>query len=162
MIGVITLSLSVMLIGKSRARELVLCEKYESSFLRLLIFAEQKISSRNMKLCDIYSIFSDEALEKCGFLALLREQRGEDALSSALVKYDKGTLVGERFCELLFEFSSSIGKCRSRESSCELCKKYISYLKNEQENETVGRKEKAAMASRLSVIAGVFVAVVLL
>ncbi len=161
-VGVMLLSLSVILIGKRRAYELLLCERFENSLLRLMIFAEQKIETQNMKLCDIYEAFSDEFLEKSGFLCLLRQQKNEDALSSCIKKFDKRLYVGERFGELLSEFSLALGKCRNRESCCELCKKYIAYLHNEKENEGAKRKEQAAMASKLSVIFGVFVALLVL
>ena len=72
---------------------------------QLLCYIRGQMSAFSLPLPEIYAGFSDEALEKCGFLPLLREK----GLAAALEKFSVADENGEVYI-LLSAFAGRLGQ----------------------------------------------------
>lgn len=94
-------------------------------FLLLIRFIESEISCYQTPLDDIYRKFEGEALEKCGFLAVLRER----GMREALKECRSALCFSDEEYRLLELFACELGKSY-REEQLRGCEYYRRMLEN--------------------------------
>ena len=95
--------------------------------IRLLEHIKYEIGELMTPQNEIFIRFGNEALEKCGFLEILKKCRADgegSLLEKALDVYGKPFLDDQRCDMMLRDFASSLGKL-SREAQVERCTAYI-------------------------------------
>ena len=81
-------------------------QKRLECFLQLIRFIESEISCYQTPLDDIYRRFEGEELEKCGFMAVVREK----GMSAALAECCGALCFSDEEYRLLLDFSGELGK----------------------------------------------------
>lgn len=98
-------------------------------FIKLIRFIKIRIECFNQPLSEIYSDFSEKALEECGFISEMRRS----GYLSALYKMKNTLSLRDDIFILLTEFGSELGKSMTEEQ-IRLCERYI-YLADEKAKE---------------------------
>ncbi|MEA4832921.1 MAG: stage III sporulation protein AB [Oscillospiraceae bacterium] len=104
--------------------------------IKLIKHAKRKISGFMTRQEEIFDDFDDVALERCGFLDCLRNQKliSEDSLlRTAVVSFENRLSVSPAAKSALFEFSESFGKLSAEEQSesCDSCAAALNELYDE-------------------------------
>lgn len=111
--------------------------------ISLVEYVKYEISCRMSAQEDIFARFENAALEKCGFLPLLRSCRVEDeksALFSALEKHGNLTSFSE-ILRVISDFAETLGTLprAAQEESCDVCARRLGELYAAEKQKAVGQ-----------------------
>ena len=112
-------------------------QKNLECFLLLIRFIESEISCYQTPLDDIYRRFDGDALERCGFSAVLREK----GLKEALVECKEALCLSDEEYRLLLDFSGELGKSYREEQlrGCDYYRRMLESYCNEGRQELPAR-----------------------
>jgi stage III sporulation protein AB len=104
-------------------------QKRLECFLQLIRFIESEISCYQTPLDDIYRRFDGDALEKCGFTAVLRQK----GMAAALAECRAALCFSDEEYRLLVDFSGELGKSYREEQlrGCEYYRRMLDSYCNE-------------------------------
>jgi len=136
---------------------------YTEGFLKLIRHIKYEISTFLTKQKDIFSSFNDVALEKCGFLNVLKntEVTGEESiLYKVIAEYKDNLNLSPKTEKLLIEFSKTLGYT-SMEEQIKSCDFYYIKLEEEYKELEVQVKKKVKLYRTLGFVFGLAVAIVI-
>lgn len=155
-IGLSLISIAIFLFGYIKSASIKRNCVIEDSFVLLISHIKNFLSSSALPLDRIYESFSDEELEKAGFLGELNK-KGYDPFYNAMSKNGKGLLKNEKLFELVCDFSKKIGTSPSAADGKRLCESCLQLMKEEIDRTRNKDKTKAELFLKLSFVFAVFV-----
>lgn len=160
LIGIAMIALSFCYGGILVSDRIRQSQKKKKALMELLYHIQVNIAHGPVPLQDIFFSFSNEPLEQCGFLPLLRKN-GPNALTEALRQCRSLGLTAEER-ELYGTFAERLGKSGFPESESELCLRTIEEAKHIAEKNAEKEIQRADLYRRLGPVCGLFVAALLL
>ena len=127
--GLAIVFLSPCIMGLYLSRSVLSCVRELEGYIKLVKMIKNEITSYMTKQVDIFSLFKEEYLEKCGFLPLLRSSPIDEcsALEHALKCFEKRTLIPKDCYLALMELGAVLGKT-SAERQKEACIQCLNIL----------------------------------
>ena len=163
-IGIIPVAAAPFCAGLVLSLSAVNSPRELEGFISLVAFYRYRMNSYLSRQAEIFAQFENEALEKCGFLAALRntELSGEQSiLSSALEKHGRLLSIDRTSMECLREFADSLGKLGLAEQT-ERCRFCEEELKRAAAACRTQAMQKSKLYRTLGAAAGLFFAILLI
>lgn len=158
-VGIIIVSGAVSLYGAYLSSGIIQRKKTRAALLELLIYIKSNIENAALPLETIYKNFSDKYLEKSGFIEKLRSGR-PDALYYALENTD--IVFDEGIMELYMGVAKNIGTSAFKDVEAEKLKSTIPLIKAQTEKLDKYDDSKSELYKKLGILAGLFLAILLL
>jgi len=133
--------------------------RQRKALISLMYAIKSGIQFGSSILSDVYGSFSDDTLEKAGFMKILRSGKPQ-ALKDALGC--KGLMLSKDVLCNLTEFSKKLGHSGFAENEELMCSRYIAMLEEEDRKLCVQEKVREDLCRRLGLLSGLFAALILI
>ncbi len=158
-IGIILTSGAISMCGAFASCKIKSTSYQRKGLIELLYAIKSGIEYGGTALEEIYSHFENTALEKCGFIGILRQGQS-NALENAL--NCTGLLLSDSDKALFFEFAKKCGKGFYAGNEKQLCSRYIALCELLDKKCSADENTKCMLYRRLGILCGLLFAVILL
>lgn len=156
-VGILLISVAAIGFGMLYSYSLRLEYKRLLGFQKLISLIRTRIECFNQPLSEIYTDFSEESLDECGFTAELKRS----GYVPALCKYKDHLTIRSEILAVLADFGSGLGKSFSEEQ-IRHCDRYISVIEEKVSELEKELPIKSKTARALSAAAAIMIAIILI
>lgn len=160
LIGLLLVLVAPTLAGFFKAQSYMDSRDILHSFIMMLSFIKQEVGSYLTPQQEIYKKFYDRHLDKCSFLDVLKEEKTDTPLSTALEKSKDKLMLKKEAYDLLYEFGNSFGTL-SQGDECRRCEKLISQLEEIYKTQKEETSEKIRLCRTVGCMLGIGLALLL-
>lgn len=153
-IGLAVLFLSAVYIGQITAGIYKSAIRQIESFILFIKYIKSQIEYYNTPYPEIYNKFTNDTLEKCGFINRIRAGDWRSAISGTSFNFDDNTK------ELLLNFGNEIGKSH-KDDQINNCKYIIEQLEIHYITYKSELPKKIKLCTSLSMMAGLSIVIIL-
>ena len=157
--GIILISGAISMYGAYLSGNVKKSRAFRKGLAELLIHIKNGIDNGGIPLAEIYASFSCKALERCGFLAVLKDGKSESfsrALKGCEIK------LAPEVSEIYERLSKDLGKSSSGKSESEKLARAIAIAEKEEKKLDAEDLSKIELYSKLGVLCGILAALLLI
>ena len=158
-VGIVCVSVSIGMYGLYKAHTIKANILFRRSLLELLIHIKNCIDTSGMPLCEIFSSYQNDVLQRAGFLEKLCTGQ-KDAFETALKECSYS--LGEQTGQLYFELAEELGKSKHKKRETELLERFILLIRQKQEALEKDDEAKCVLYSKLGVLCAILFAIILI